>query len=158
MYSPEEHAKFESLARNRIANIAFAVCSSGEVIILVIMVGILKAVKSDQSTENNTRAFSILLAFAGGMWRKSNIFRCRLSTYQVYSPLLHTMVYLRETATWTQNTSEHQFNDDWSQASLRRVSRMYEIKANLPLLGFLLPYVGSPFLSRCILPYATSQG
>ncbi|KAF7773380.1 hypothetical protein Agabi119p4_5547 [Agaricus bisporus var. burnettii] len=65
---PEEHAKFESLARNRIANIAFAVCSSGEVIILVIMVGILKAVKSDQSTENNTRAFSILLAFAGGMW------------------------------------------------------------------------------------------
>lgn len=35
------------------------------------MVGILKAVKSDQSTENNTRAFSILLAFSGGVWCKS---------------------------------------------------------------------------------------
>lgn len=32
------------------------------------MVGILKALKSDESTENNTRAFSVLIAFAGGVW------------------------------------------------------------------------------------------
>lgn len=35
------------------------------------MVGILKAVKSEESVENNTRAFSILLAFSGGIWRES---------------------------------------------------------------------------------------
>ncbi|KAF5359548.1 hypothetical protein D9756_003285 [Leucocoprinus leucothites] len=40
----------------------------GEIVILAIMVGILKAVKSEESTENNTRAFSVLLAFSGGVW------------------------------------------------------------------------------------------
>ncbi|EJD06852.1 uncharacterized protein FOMMEDRAFT_75769 [Fomitiporia mediterranea MF3/22] len=66
--SQEEHAQFESLQRNRISNVAFAISSAGEVIILAIMVGILKAVKSDESTENNTKAFSVLIAFAGGVW------------------------------------------------------------------------------------------
>ena len=32
------------------------------------MVGILKGLKSDQSTENNTKAFSVLIAFSGGVW------------------------------------------------------------------------------------------
>jgi len=59
------------LSRNRISNISFTVCSVGEIIILAIMVGILKAVKSEETTENNTRAFSILLAFSGGIWRES---------------------------------------------------------------------------------------
>ena len=48
---------------------SFTICSVGEVLILAIMVGILKGVKSDESTENNTKAFSILIAFAGGVWR-----------------------------------------------------------------------------------------
>ncbi|KAL5495951.1 hypothetical protein ACEPAH_3183, partial [Sanghuangporus vaninii] len=65
---PEEHAKFESLQRNRISNIAFAICSMGEILILAVMVGILKALKSDESTENNTKAFSVLIAFSGGVW------------------------------------------------------------------------------------------
>ncbi|KAJ3564406.1 hypothetical protein NP233_g8317 [Leucocoprinus birnbaumii] len=64
----EDHARLESLSRNRISNISFTVCSVGEIVILAIMVGILKAVKSEESTENNTRAFSILLAFSGGVW------------------------------------------------------------------------------------------
>ncbi|KXN91649.1 Autophagy-related protein 22 [Leucoagaricus sp. SymC.cos] len=67
--SIEEHARFESLSRNRISNISFTVCSTGEIIILAIMVGILRAIKSDESTENNTHAFSVLLAFSGGVWR-----------------------------------------------------------------------------------------
>ncbi|KAF9453504.1 hypothetical protein P691DRAFT_771473 [Macrolepiota fuliginosa MF-IS2] len=66
--SPQEHAHFESLSRNRISNISFTISSAGEILILAIMVGILKAVKSTDSTENNTRAFSILLAFSGGVW------------------------------------------------------------------------------------------
>ncbi|KAJ8503031.1 hypothetical protein ONZ45_g11211 [Pleurotus djamor] len=66
--SPDDHANFESLSRNRISNVSFAVCSLGEVIILAVMVGILKALKSDESTANNTKAFSVLIAFSGGVW------------------------------------------------------------------------------------------
>ena len=68
--SPVEHAHFESIARNRVSNISFAVCSAGEIVILAIMVSILKGLKSDQSTENNTKGFSVLIAFSGGVWRE----------------------------------------------------------------------------------------
>lgn len=47
---------------------SFAVCSAGEIVVLAIMVGILKGLKSDESTENNTKAFSVLIAFSGGVW------------------------------------------------------------------------------------------
>ena len=60
------------MSRNRISNISLAVSSAGGVIILAIMVGILKALKPDQSTENNTRAFSVLMAFLGGVCCKCN--------------------------------------------------------------------------------------
>ena len=64
----KEHADYESLQRNRISNVSFAVCSAGEILILAVMVGILKGLRSDESTENNTRAFSVLIAFSGGVW------------------------------------------------------------------------------------------
>ena len=48
----------------------------GEIIILAVMVGILKGIKADASTENNTKAFSVLIAFSGGVW---GIFRPSLS-------------------------------------------------------------------------------
>ncbi|EEB95854.1 hypothetical protein MPER_05112, partial [Moniliophthora perniciosa FA553] len=64
--SLESHAQFTSLSRNRISNISFTVCSVGEIGILAVMVGILKGLRSDESTENNTKAFSVLIAFAGG--------------------------------------------------------------------------------------------
>lgn len=70
----EEHAHFESIQRNRISNVSFAISSAGEIIILALMVGILKGVKSDASTENNTKGFSYLIAFAGGCWCTSAIF------------------------------------------------------------------------------------
>ncbi|KAJ3510972.1 hypothetical protein NLJ89_g4370 [Agrocybe chaxingu] len=66
--SSENHARFHSLARNRVSNISFAVCSAGEIIILAIMVGILKGLHAEDSTENNTKAFSVLIAFSGGAW------------------------------------------------------------------------------------------
>ncbi|TBU38548.1 MFS general substrate transporter [Dichomitus squalens] len=66
--SVEKHADLESMERNRISNVSFAVSSAGEIIILAIMVGILKGLKSDASTENNTKAFSALIAFSGGCW------------------------------------------------------------------------------------------
>ncbi|CAA7266871.1 unnamed protein product [Cyclocybe aegerita] len=66
--SSEDHARFHSLARNRVSNISFAVCSAGEITILAIMVGILKGLRAEDSTENNTKAFSVLIAFSGGAW------------------------------------------------------------------------------------------
>lgn len=65
------HAQLESMERNHISNISQVVSSAGESVILLIMVGILKALKSDANVENNTRAFSVLIAFSGGMWRTS---------------------------------------------------------------------------------------
>ena len=67
--SAKEHAGLESMERNRISNVSFAVSSAGEIIILALMVGMLKGLKSDASTENNTKAFSVLIAFSGGVWR-----------------------------------------------------------------------------------------
>lgn len=66
----ETHSRFVSLQRNRISNISFTVCSAGEILVLAVMVGILKALKSDDSTENNTHAFSVIIAFTGGVWCK----------------------------------------------------------------------------------------
>ncbi|KAF8525933.1 vacuole effluxer Atg22 like-domain-containing protein [Hysterangium stoloniferum] len=60
---------FESLQRNRISNVSFAVSSVGEILVLVVMVGILKGIKSDESVKNNTKAFSVLIAFSGAIWR-----------------------------------------------------------------------------------------
>lgn len=68
LYRQKDHADYESLERNRISNVSFAVCSAGEIVVLAIMVGILKGLKSDESTENNTKAFSVLIAFSGGVW------------------------------------------------------------------------------------------
>ncbi|KAH8809474.1 autophagy-related protein 22-like protein [Flagelloscypha sp. PMI_526] len=66
----DAHKTLASMQRNRISNMSFAICSAGEIIVLAIMVGILKGVKSDESVENNTKAFSILIAFSGGVWCK----------------------------------------------------------------------------------------
>ncbi|KAH7930161.1 MFS general substrate transporter [Leucogyrophana mollusca] len=62
------HAAFESLSRNRVSNISFTVSSVGEILILAVMVGILKGLKAGDSTENNTKAFSVLIAFSGAIW------------------------------------------------------------------------------------------
>lgn len=64
----EDHANFESIERNRVSNVSFAVQSVGEILILVVMVGILEGLHSSASTENNTKAFSVLIAFSGGVW------------------------------------------------------------------------------------------
>ncbi|KAH7884476.1 MFS general substrate transporter [Phlebopus sp. FC_14] len=66
--TPDDHAAFESLSRNRISNISFTVSSVGEIFILIVMVGILEGLKAGDSAENNTRAFSVLIAFSGAVW------------------------------------------------------------------------------------------
>lgn len=61
----QDYGRFESLSRNRVSNVSFAVSSLGEIFILAMMVGILEAMKAEGSSENNTRAFSVLIAFSG---------------------------------------------------------------------------------------------
>ena len=97
----KEHAQLVSLSRNRILNISSLVSLVGEVIILAIIVGILKAVKSEETTENNTRAFSILLAFSGGIWRESlhQLVHAWFKGLYHSSPLCVTMVHLRKKTT-----------------------------------------------------------
>ncbi|KAI9463599.1 hypothetical protein BJY52DRAFT_923443 [Lactarius psammicola] len=58
---------FESLARNRVSNITFPISSTGETVILSIMARIIKALGADARAENNTKAFSLLIAFSGGV-------------------------------------------------------------------------------------------
>ncbi|KAF8318364.1 MFS general substrate transporter [Clavulina sp. PMI_390] len=64
----DEHMELDSLERNRLSNVSFGIQSASELVILAVMVGILKALHSDESTENNTKAFSVLIAFSGGVW------------------------------------------------------------------------------------------
>ncbi|KAG8701865.1 hypothetical protein FRC09_005087 [Ceratobasidium sp. 395] len=63
-----EHHTLDSLSRNRISNISFTICSAGEILLLAVMVGVLKGLHSDSSTEANTKAFSVLIALSGGFW------------------------------------------------------------------------------------------
>lgn len=90
MNSAEDHANFESLSRNRISNISFAVCSAGEILILAVMVGIVKAMHAEDSTENNTKTFSVLTAFSGGVWRTC-LFFCPHLVY-------HLQMYFQSSA------------------------------------------------------------
>ncbi|KAF9526404.1 MFS general substrate transporter [Crepidotus variabilis] len=66
--SADEHAHLHSMARNRISNISFAVCSAGEILVLAVMVGIIKGLHAEKNSENNTKAFSVLIAFSGAVW------------------------------------------------------------------------------------------
>lgn len=65
--SQEEHTALDSISRNRLSNVSFAVSSFGELVVLAIAVGILKGINSD---ENNTPALSIISAYSGGVWCK----------------------------------------------------------------------------------------
>ena len=80
------------MQRNRISNVSFAVCSAGEILILVVMVGILKGLKSDESTENNTKAFSVLIAFSGGVW-------CMFPPFVLFAQLCYCRCWNTDTLT-----------------------------------------------------------
>lgn len=141
-----EHAHFESIARNRISNVSFAVCSAGEIIILAIMVGILKGIKSDESTENNTRAFSVLIAFSGGVWRTSSLHPRDTIIDYCYSIMCSSLVLLGETKIRTGSASWNIITHCRFQANVYCIPRMHAPQANVPLPHIL-------FLDVCpILP------
>ncbi|KAK8869449.1 hypothetical protein IAR55_000013 [Kwoniella newhampshirensis] len=61
------HDNLDMLARNRLANVSFLVCSLGELVILAILAGILVGVINDDPN-SNTRALSIVCAYSAGVW------------------------------------------------------------------------------------------
>ncbi|OCF40185.1 hypothetical protein I317_06010 [Kwoniella heveanensis CBS 569] len=63
----KSHDKIDMLARNRLANVSFFVCSVGEIVVLAILAGILEAIITDDP-DSNTRALSIVCAYAAGVW------------------------------------------------------------------------------------------
>ncbi|SGY69611.1 BQ5605_C004g03039 [Microbotryum silenes-dioicae] len=58
----------DMMSRNRLSNIAFAVCSLGEVVVLFILAGILYGIKANGSVVQNTRALSIVCAYSAAVW------------------------------------------------------------------------------------------
>ena len=129
IHSLSDHADHESIARNRISNISFAVCSAGEIVILAIMVGILKAIKSDESVENNTKAFSVLIAFSGGVWCKSCM--CPQLEYDSHQDVFRSvvrsaMVLPRKETAWTRFPTRDISTYSRFQANLCGFQRVYE--------------------------------
>ena len=95
------------MSRNRIANIAFAVCSLGELVVLAIIQGMLISLKSDSSTEANTRALSIATAFTCVAWLRHQ--RAPLLTVpqrRCVAPRRAALVHLREETSWPQPVSD----------------------------------------------------
>jgi hypothetical protein len=138
-----EHADYESIARNRISNISFAVSSAGEIVILAIMVGILKALKSDASVENNTKAFSVLIAFAGGVWCKSIASSAAKCLIDEISAMRFTLVLLGETSTRPRTSARVFPHYSWVQADICGLQGVHEAEADFLVPYFLFPHVGA---------------
>ena len=130
------------MMRNRISNISFAICSAGEIVVLAIMIGILKGLKSGDSTENNTKAFNVIIAFSGSVWR--TLLRTSILGSIVNggnSAVCFTMVRPRETQTRTQSASRFFSIDNRLQTNVYRIARMYEAETDFSVPCFLFSYV-----------------
>ncbi|KAH0491736.1 hypothetical protein TgHK011_003147 [Trichoderma gracile] len=58
----------DEMERSRLSNVSFYIQSVGEVVILAIIVGIMFALKVDESAANNNWGLSVLVAFATAVW------------------------------------------------------------------------------------------
>ncbi|MCJ1471037.1 hypothetical protein MMC07_009685 [Pseudocyphellaria aurata] len=66
--SRDEYDFVDMMQRSRLSNMAFYIQSYGEIIILVIIVGLLYGVNVRASQANNNWGLSVLIAFATGVW------------------------------------------------------------------------------------------
>ena len=136
---------FESLALNRVSNISLAISSAGEVLILAIMIGILKALKSDASVENNTKAFNVLLAFSGGVWcsfsRRFLYAIANLILSMFVSALRYSLVHLRKASTGPRYTSGILSRNDWVQTDVCCSAGVFTFETNVLVPCLFLPHV-----------------
>jgi F0F1-type ATP synthase assembly protein I len=66
--SREEYDDADTMARSKLANVAFYVQSVAEIVILAVIVGIMFGLRVDESQANNNWGLSVLIAFASGVW------------------------------------------------------------------------------------------
>ncbi len=64
----DEYDYVDTLQRSRLSNMAFYIQSCGEIVILVMIVGVLFGVHVQDSEANNNYGLSVLIAFATGVW------------------------------------------------------------------------------------------
>lgn len=64
----DEYDYVDTLQRSRLFNMAFYIQSCGEIVILVMIVGVLFGVHVQDSEANNNYGLSVLIAFATGVW------------------------------------------------------------------------------------------
>lgn len=64
----DEYDYADTLQRSRLSNMAFYIQSLGEILILVVIVGIMFGVNVDASVANNNWGLSVLIAFVSGVW------------------------------------------------------------------------------------------
>lgn len=66
--SRAEYDFADSMKRNELSNMAFYIQSLGEIVILAVIVGIMFALRVNDSEERNNWGLSVLIAFATGCW------------------------------------------------------------------------------------------
>lgn len=64
----DKYSLLETMAINRISNVAFTVCSVGELIILAVIQGMLYGIHADRDKQSNTTALSAVVAFSAAAW------------------------------------------------------------------------------------------
>ncbi|KIS68995.1 uncharacterized protein UMAG_02974 [Mycosarcoma maydis] len=67
-FSADQYSLLETLSINRISNIAFTVCSVGELVVLAIIQGMLYAIHADRDEQSNTIALSAVVAVSAAVW------------------------------------------------------------------------------------------
>ncbi|GMK57443.1 hypothetical protein CspeluHIS016_0402770 [Cutaneotrichosporon spelunceum] len=67
MISKAEYEQRDIMTRNTLAHVSFALCSVGELVVLAVLCAIILAIAQGDA-ESNTRALSIVCAYAAGVW------------------------------------------------------------------------------------------
>jgi len=111
------------------------------------MVGILKALHSEISTENNTKAFSVLIAFSGAVWCKSSLWTLNfLSNIRPQllllfsSHLCPSLVLLGKEAPRFGSPYGNHLLDCRFQADVCCLPRVYAPETNIYVPRFLFPH------------------
>lgn len=127
------HDKRDMLARNRLANVSFFVCSVGELVILAILCGILAGVVGRASDPNNSMAFSIVCAYSAAAWSEYTAWE---DTWLIHeSRLCHPVVHVGAIPARPQAASAHVVCDRWCQTAVSRLSSLPQTQADVHLPG-----------------------
>lgn len=70
--SPEEHAQLDMIERSKLSNISFMFSGGGSAICIAINIGIAAAL-GHTTPDQNTKVYSVLIGFFGGIWVISSI-------------------------------------------------------------------------------------